>query len=378
MIPWTPRTAPAVVKALSLAERRTGPDPMQSDPIEMEPRILPRAGLEWLSNNGYINPSDESPFAFLRQEAGRTSRAQRTRAAASLFGAGDLICRRRGGGRSAVQAGGGLERSLAILERPQARLRFGICEAGQLPTIREFFLCGDHLVFSFSDGDTAFVGEPVRLDDIVASLVRHLSSPDLPAEMEMICMMPQLYELVVALWKDRGKSLDSALSKSEVAALLQPRDRRAAAELLASMTEAGVLQPGDCGHTLRPAYQQWLRLAWSDCVFEIERGEPEAGGWGQRGKDHLLLVGPPGQRVLCEEVALDSGLNSGATPYSGGARDKISSGQEGLGVMLLSRLDSGELMRRLAALLRPVPVRPGACSARKLGRPAADSRLDIN
>ena len=370
MISRTSSSAPATAEALSLTERRTGSESIQSSPIDMEPRILPRAGLEWLSRNGYLNPSAESPFAYLRGEVDRTSRSQRTRAAASLFGAGDLRCRRRAGsGRQAQSAGGALERSLAILERPQARLRFGISEAGQLPTLREFYLYGDHLVYSFSDGDTAFVGQPVRLDDILASLVRHLASPDLPVDMEMICMMPRLYELVVALWKHRGKPLDAVLSAAEVAQLLPAADRRAARELLASMTEAGVLRPADHGHTLSPAYQQWLRLAWSDSVFEIERSEPDDEGWGKRDQDRLLLVGPPGQRVLCDEVSLDGGPDSPMAAQGDG---------KDMGVMLLSRLASGELMRRLAALLRPVQPRGAASRVRQLGRPARDPQLEVN
>ena len=370
MISRTSSSAPAIAEALSLTELRTGSESIQSSPMDMEPRILPRAGLEWLSRNGYLNPSAESPFAYLRREVERTSRSQRTRAAASLFGAGDLLCRRRGGsGRQRQRTGGALERSLAILERPQARLRFGIAEAGQLPILREFYLHGDHLVYSFSDGDTAFVGQPVRLDDVLASLVRHLSSPDLPAEMEMICMMPRLYELVVALWKHRGKPLEAVLSSAEVAQLLPTADRRAARELLASMTEAGILRPVDHGHTLSPAYQQWLRLAWSDSVFEIERGEPDGEGWRQRDQDRLLLVGPPGQRVLCDEVELDGGPDCPVAAQGEG---------KGMGVMLLSRLGSGELMRRLAALLRPAKPRGAAASTRQLGRPPRDPRLDVN
>lgn len=369
MIPRTSPSTSATQQPHLLHDRRVDPGLRNLDPIDVEPRILPRAGLEWLNDNGYINPSDESPFAFLRQEASRTSRAQRTRAAASLFASGDLLCRRRTrGGRGVVTAGGVLERSLAILERPQARLRFGISESGQLPTMREFYLCGNHLVSSFSDGETAFVGEPARLEDVLACLVRHLASPDLPAQMEMICMMPQLYELVTVLWKQQGKPLAESLSRAEVARLLPDGDRRAAGELLASMTEAGVLRPGDRGHTLSPAYQHWLGLAWSDSVFEIERGEPDGDGWGRREQDRLLFVGPPGQRVLCEDVALDGGKAEGSA----------SGDQPGRGVMLLSRLGGGDLIRRLATLLRPVERAAGIGRRGRFGRAARQPRFDVN
>jgi hypothetical protein len=398
-----------------------------SDPVYGAARGVPRAGLEWLGANGYLDPSGESPLTFVSQQGFRTSREQRIAAAAALFARGELRCRRRSATRVEAPArfvnvgaggSGALERSLAILERPQARLRFGIAEPGQMATLRELYIRGGEAVHCFSDGETALIGEPVRIEQLCASLVRHLCSPDLPADMEMLCMMPQLFELTTALWQRRGKPLAVPITAVEVAALLPAEAAEGEAVLLlASMVEAGVLEragqgPGTAGYqqySLSERYRRWLAVVWSGYVFEIERAEvspkvsgthpkvsgttpanvsgtgwyvanekvsPKVSGTGTEGRakvsgtaaekvsgtgwgegDRLLFVGPAGRRVLCQDLALEA-------PEAGGAAG---------GVMLLQRLCGAELLSRLAGLLRPVATRPVGLDPARARRPRAQT-----
>lgn len=305
--------------------------PPAVDPLSGGTRLLSIASLAWLTDGGFFQPCDSSPLAPLAGPLRWCTAAERQRAGARLLASDPF----RSGSRLVAQRLrlSPLGQALAVLEQPQARLRIAIAEPHRTPQLFQFFLRGRLAVRGESDPEGFRLAEPVRLSTLLAALAARLDASRLAPELEAVALLPEVFELLTALWKKLGRGVEEPLTEERLICLLGgvSDGRDEGRSLLAAMVAAGLLEKRGAAYFLAPSLARWLGLVWSDYVVEIERRElAEADADRQpAAEQRQIFAGPPGERVLCEELA--------AAPAGDGGR-----------VLLFLRLQRWELEQRLA------------------------------
>jgi hypothetical protein len=149
-----------------------------------------------------------------------------------------------------------------------------------------------------------------------------------------VALLPEVFELLTALWKTLGRAVDQPLTEARLLALLGgvSDGRGQGRSLLAAMVAAELLERRCDAYFLAPALARWLALVWSDHVVEIERLDLSRSEGSELTPERLIFAGPWGERVLCEELA---------NPGADGAAP----------VLLFLRLEPWELEQRLARYL---------------------------
>jgi hypothetical protein len=326
------------------------------DPFAERTEALPLAGVDWLIEHGFLAPGPASPLAPPRALTPRRPRREREAAGAEL-------ARRRlvsrawmpGERRRRLRESGPLGRGLAVLERPESRLRLGRARPGEPPEEVQLYASGGRVAAGWCEGDTVHVGEPFALEALLAQLTAELSSEALGPGRDALCLWPMLYRLTTALWPSRGKRADEALSVGEVRTLLTGDGRGERAHgLLREMAAAGLVEAGRGGVVLSPAYRRWLEPVWSGHVFEIECTRLGPGGGATAAAERLLFAGPSGRRVLCEDAGSHALLADAAAsgPAPAGVPEPLPDEQ----LMVFTRPSHRELVDLVGGLLGPGPA----------------------
>lgn len=339
--------------AASVVRLRAVP-PCAVDPFAESPHDLPLAGVDWLVEHGFLAPGPASPLAPPQSLRPRRPRRERDAAGAELARRG-LVSRAwmPGERRRRLRESGPLGRGLAVLERPESRLRLGRVRPGEPPAEVHLFVAAGRVAVGYCDEQSVLAGEPFSLEALLAFLSAELDNEALGPGRDALCLWPMLYGLTTALWPHRGKRADEALSVGEVRTLLSGEESGDRARgLLHEMAAAGLVESGQGGVVLSPDYRRWLEPVWSGHVFEIECVRLGPGG-GATGGERLLFAGPPGHRVLCED-ARTSALAAGAAAVAEPAPAAEALPEERL--MIFSRPSHGELMTMVGGLLGPGPA----------------------
>lgn len=344
--------------AASVARLRAVP-PCAVDPFAESLHDLPLAGVDWLIEHGFLAPGPASPLAPPQSMRPRRPRRERDAAGAELARQG-LVSRAwmPGERRRRLRESGPLGRGLAVLERPESRLRLGRGRPGEPPEEVHLYIAAGRVVVGYSDEQSVRAGEPFSLEALLAYLSEALDSRALGPGRDALCLWPMLYRLTTALWPQSGKRADEALSVGEVRSLLSGEgtgDR--ARGLLHEMAAAGLVESGQGGVVLSPDYRRWLEPVWSGHVFEIECIRLAPGG-GATGGDRLLFAGPPGHRVLCEDARSSAVAASAAAAgdAEGAAPAPATDAMPEERLMIFSRPSHGELMTLVGGLLGPGPA----------------------
>lgn len=344
------------MSAAPVAHLRAVP-PCAVDPFAESTHALPLAGVDWLIEHGFLAPGPASPLAPPRAIWPRRPRRERESAGAELARR-KLVSRAwmPGERRRRLRESGPLGRGLAVLERPESRLRLGQARPGETPAEVQLYLSAGRVAVGACDGETVYVGEPFALDALLAHLTAELDSDAVEPGRDALCLWPMLFRLTTALWPSRGKRADEALSVGEVRKLLSDDgDGDRARGLLREMAAAGLVETGGGGVVLSPAYRRWLEPVWSGHVFEIECTRLGPGG-GSTAVERLIFAGPPGRRVLCEDAHSDALL---ADASASDAADTPAADGESLPderLMVFSLPSRRELASLIGGLLGPGPA----------------------
>ncbi len=339
--------------AASVVRLRAVP-PCAVDPFAESPHDLPLAGVDWLAEHGFLAPGPASPLAPPQSLRPRRPRRERDAAGAELARRG-LVSRAwmPGERRRRLRESGPLGRGLAVLERPESRLRLGRARPGEPPEEVHLFVADGRVAIGYCDEQSVLAGEPFSLEALLAFLSAELDNEALGPGRDALCLWPMLYRLTTALWPQRGKRADEALSVGEVRNLLSGEESGDRARgLLHEMAAAGLVESGQGGVVLSPDYRRWLEPVWSGHVFEIECVRLGPGG-GATGGERMLFAGPAGHRVLCED-ARTSALAAVAAAAAEPAPAAEALPEERL--MIFSRPSHGELMTMVGGLLGPGPA----------------------
>jgi hypothetical protein len=329
------------------------------DPFAESPHDLPLAGVDWLIEHGFLVPGPASPLTPPQSVRPRRPRRERDAAGAELARRG-LVSRAwmPGERRRRLRESGPLGRGLAVLERPESRLRLGRARPGEPPAEVHLYVAAGRVAIGYSDEQSVLAGEPFSLEALLAFLSTELDNDALGPGRDAFCLWPMLYRLTTALWPHRGKRADEALSVGEVRTLLSGEESGDRARgLLHEMAAAGLVESGQYGVMLSPDYRRWLEPVWSGHVFEIEC--VRLGPGGATGGERLLFAGPPGHRVLCEDArtsALAAGAAAAGSPAGGAEAAPAPEAMPEERLMIFSRPSHGELMTMVGGLLGPGPA----------------------
>lgn len=341
--------------AASVVRLRAVP-PCAVDPFEESLHELPLAGVDWLTEHGFLAPGPASPLAPPHSLRPRRPRRERDTAGAELARTG-LVSRAwmPGERRRRLRDSGPLGRGLAVLERPESRLRLGRARPGEPPEEVHLYVADGRVAVGYCNDEAVRAGEPFSLEALLAYLAEELDNRALGPGRDALCLWPMLYRLTTALWPQSGKRADEAVSVGEVRSLLSGEESGDRARgLLQEMAAAGLVETGQGGVVLSPDYRRWLEPVWSGHVFEIECVRLGPGG-GATGGDRLLFAGPPGQRVLCED-ARTSAVAAAAEAAGGAATAPTAEALPEERLMIFSRPSQGELMTLVGGLLGPGPA----------------------
>ncbi|MEM7480564.1 MAG: hypothetical protein AAF481_05280 [Acidobacteriota bacterium] len=310
-------------------------------------RSLPLAAIDWLGEHGFLQPEPRSPLAFWRELGRRSGQTARHAAGVDLVRRGFVradwspeVRRRR------LLSSGPLGEALAVLERPEVRLRVGVGRPDGPAQIAELYIAGERATLGVLEGDVLQIGPAFTVEALIDSLADELATRGAP---ESFVLWPMLYRLTTALWSNGEGGAGEVLSPDVLRA--QATSAEAADELSAQMLDAGVVE-GDIASGLRltQAYRRWLAPMWSGSVFELERREIERQPDEDATERSCLFVGPPGQRILCEELSSTEALGDPTMVWP----------EESL--LMLSALSRQEVRGRLADLVAPGRAQRSACA----------------
>jgi hypothetical protein len=234
--------------------------------------------------------------------------------------------------------------SLAIAAAPEAYVRILILAPEQDEEIIGVLAKGGQGVsFSLGEGSVG-IGQAQPLSELVASLVPGLVNAALFGN--DLWLDPSMVQLLTGLWEEE---LDPARALSRAAVierLKTPEFPQEQAEAFVKNTVASgaVKQDGD-QLTIVPALRPWLQALWSGHAVQVEwvplPAETPLEQAIEGPREHLLFVGPPGQRVLNESVTGEA-----LAAHLRGRQPREES------MLHLSALPPDEIARRLRALLR--------------------------
>lgn len=377
---------PVVVNSLSVRSRpaRSLRSLRSLDPFEIEPTALSGAELAWLAEQWPLTPAADGPLGFLRTEPQRLTDGERRRAEAGLRAKG--LLRQEDApvpmwelDRTVVH-GGMLRRSLAILERPEARIRIGIEGPGEPSRQVPLYVAGEEAALGARRGECFLVGPPIRTTALVTGLYRHLESE--PPEgvgstvAAAAALWPFWLDVVAALWPAGTERPWRALPRARAVASLAALggdDTGQAEELLDGLVAAGIARIELGGVAPAPAYRPWLEAMMSGDRLEVEHTplHPAAGEGEPDEPDRLLFAGPAGRRVVCgylDRALLDLEGGFGVAsplgdnwadngPWRGGGGERTDDGAwpgdgDGDRFLFVTHLSSRALAVRLRELLR--------------------------
>lgn len=234
--------------------------------------------------------------------------------------------------------------SVAIAAAPEAYVRILILAPEQDEQIVGVLARGGQGVsFALGEGSLG-IGLAQPLSELVASLVPGLVNAALRGN--EVWLFPSVVQMLTGLWQEE---LDPARALSRAAVIERlktpdfPEDQ-AEALVKGAVGSGAVKQDGD-QLTVEPALRPWLQALWSGHAVQVEwvplpPDTPlEQAIEGPR--EHLLFVGPAGQRVLNESVTGEA-----LVAHLGGRKPREES------MLHLSAPPAEEIAKRLGALLR--------------------------
>lgn len=300
-------------------------------------QLLSFAALEWLADGNYFNARAGSPLEYLRTTTRHSSGSERQRAGARLLDRDPWTHRPLLAQRLRFSP---LGQALAVLESPEVRLRIALAHPGRLPEVVQFFLKGRLAVAAELSPEGLRLAEPIRVAELMSAVASELDNSALPRSMEAVAVLPEVFELLNALWGPGGRGVAEAITLEDLLDRLgtSAEARHQATLLLAAMVDADLLSRREEAYFLVDKLAAWLGRVWSGHVVEMEcqalsavtamAPADEDAEVPPGAEQRLIFVGPPGERILCEDLV--TGLRQS--------------------VLLLSRLGSWELGDRLRRL----------------------------
>lgn len=278
-------------------------------------RLLSRASLEWLVDGGLFSPGPGSPLEHLRDSTHRLSARERQRAGIRLLDCDPWTHRPLLAQRLRFSP---LGQALAVLESPEARLRIALARPGRQPAVRQYFLRGRLAVAAEIDAEGVRLAEPQRAAELMKAVVAELDSSALPTSMEAMAVLPEVFELLNALWGPSGRGVGEPITLEDLSDRLgaSPEAVAQASSLLAAMVDAELLVRREEAYFLVEKLAAWLARVWSGHVVEMERqalsrsldaadlesSTAAASELPAGSEQRLIFVGPPGERILCEDL----------------------------------------------------------------------------
>jgi hypothetical protein len=234
--------------------------------------------------------------------------------------------------------------SVAIAAQPEAYVRILILAPEQDEQIVGVLArSGKGVSFSLGEGSVG-LGQAQPLAELVVSLAPGLVNPALVGN--DVWLFPSVVQLLTGLWQEDPDPA-RPLSRAAVIERLKTPDfpqEQAEAFVKGAVGSGAVKQDGD-QLTIEPSLRPWLQVLWSGHAVQVEwvplppETPLEQAIEGPR--EHLLFVGPPGQRVLSESVTGEA-----LAAHLGGRKPREES------MLHLSALPVDGIAKRLRALLR--------------------------
>ncbi|MEM7049996.1 MAG: hypothetical protein AAF604_10065 [Acidobacteriota bacterium] len=340
------------------------PSRREVDPFDIVPALLQAGELCCLAERGVLAPSDRSPLSAIAELATEFCAEERALALASLQRKGLLpggdVLRTFGSASGGAVHGRELLRALAIIARPEGRLRMGLRNDGRATSTVQLYLAGDEAAVgevvvlpareSRTRGVALRVGPPIRRTALVSALHQNLASEVPAAPESAVALWPAIVEWLVALWPLEDR-LARAREGGEVVALARRRalarltealgDAGRGRQVLEGLCASGVLDAADGKVRLSRTYRPWAEALLSGCGVELEASRFGATPEQDR-RDHLLFLGASDNRVLCRTVPRPELMAEGMLP-EGDIGDE--------GCLLLTHLAGDLLAARLRQLV---------------------------
>jgi hypothetical protein len=303
-------------------------------PDPERPFLLSLATMEWLIDQGRLQPSPASPFGFLLAAPRQTTPEERAAAAKRELGRAPSLA---------------LLQALDIGSVPEARIRV-TTQAPSQPSQQLTFLSRSSSVAQAGFNTEGFLfGVPMKIGALESALLERLRStpPDEGTTDRLVT--PGALGLLTALWPREGRDSATDLPVRDALSTCQRlgADEIAARSWVDALVESTLVVQNDAVLSVAEDWQPWLGRLWSEERFELEvtplpEGELDAACLLRR-RERLLFVGPKGKRIvtrMIDETSLED------VPL-GVPR---SAGQVGT-VMALSHLNDRLLAEAVGALL---------------------------
>ena len=243
--------------------------------------------VQSLVQSGRVTPSAASPLSALLRQAEASGRPPGEGEAPSLEGP--------------------LAEALVILAQPQALVKL-LATDGSPDQKAMSVAVRDGRATAFSLEEDGLTLAPAGdLEALAASLPAGLTYAG-PLAGSEVFLWPSVITTLTALWAEKG-DVTAPLDRAETIAWLSGPEltAREAEMLLEESIASGAIEAAGDELRIPAALQPWLALVWSGHSAQIEYLplDPDTpletaldGGEG----DHVLFVGPPGQRVVNEAV----------------------------------------------------------------------------
>lgn len=224
------------------------------------------------------------------------------------------------GGASSAEAQPYRE-GLAVLAQPQALVRVRIAEPGQEPGDVALLVREGKAAAFLVQGESVLVGPARDLSAVAESLASDAAHQG-PLTGQQILVWPSALKVLSLVWgRDQDASASIARAEAERRLAGEGRPPEKVKATLDEMAKAGILVPaGGDALQIVPEYRPFLDRVWSGRALQVEylplEGAPSfEAALGVTGP-HLLFMGPPGDRILNEQVTGDALRRwlKGATP----------------------------------------------------------------
>ena len=198
--------------------------------------------------------------------------------------------------------------SIEIAARPDALIRLLIMVPDQEDegVIGLVVRAGRAASFTLTD-DSLQLGRAEALEVVVASLVPSLVHEGPLADTE-VWLWPSVVQVVTGLWQDLPDPARTLSRAAVIEQLVTPEFTRAEAEqFMHGIVGTGAVAVTGDQVEIEPALRPWLRVLWSASAVQVEYIPLPPGARLEQAVDgpseHLLFVGPPGQRLHDEVVS---------------------------------------------------------------------------
>jgi hypothetical protein len=199
-----------------------------------------------------------------------------------------------------------LQEGLQILAQPEAMVRLKVMVPGE-PEVAALgaVVRGDRAARFTIDGDTVEVTPAASLEAI-ASAVAHDVVHQGPLAGQETFLWPSTLKIMSLLWQDTQDPAQPVARADALARLKAGGPPEEVAKALDELVRAGLLQARGEQLHINPPLQPWLALVWSGHALHVEYlplpADVPFEKAAQAQGEHVLFVGPPGQRILSIQV----------------------------------------------------------------------------